>query len=73
MPYKLNSEKHLDFKRIAEDRAERFAKLMRLMTNLSSPNYEFNREDYEKLFNIIDKHVNWCREAFKTRLEKEKL
>ena len=64
------SEKHSNFVRLAQARTERVLEDLRKLTNLSSPNYEFDDAEIEKIFDTIEEAVEEARGRFKRGLNK---
>ena len=53
-----SSERHANFRRLAERRTERLLKELRILENLSSPNYEFEDLEVEKIFATIQERLD---------------
>jgi len=51
------SEKHANFRRLAQARTENVLEALRKVANLSSPNYEFEDAEVEKIFSTIEQGV----------------
>jgi hypothetical protein len=64
------SERHANFRRLAEARTERVLEDIRKMENLASPNYEFEEAEVEKIFDAIQERVEKARDSFRRRLTK---
>jgi hypothetical protein len=64
------SEKHANFRRLAEARTERVLEDIRKLENLASPNYEFEETEAEKIFDTIQEHVAKAHDSFQRRLTK---
>jgi hypothetical protein len=64
------SEKHANFRRLAEARTERVLEDIRKVENLASPNYEFEEAEVEKIFDTIQERVETARDSFRRRLTK---
>jgi hypothetical protein len=66
------SEKHSNFLRLAQARTERVIEDLRKLTNLSSPNYEFEDDEVDKMFDTIQKSVEEARGRFRRGLNKRR-
>lgn len=64
------SEKHANFRRLAQSRTEGVLEALRKLANLSSPNYEFEDGEVEKIFAAIDEAVDEARGRFRRGLTK---
>jgi len=64
------SEKHANFRRLAENRTEAILEALRKLSNLSSPNYEFEDQEVEIIFQTIEDAVNEARGRFRRGLNK---
>jgi hypothetical protein len=64
------SEKHANFRRLAQARTESVREALRKLANLSSPNYEFTDAEVEKIFTEIEKGVDEARGRFGRGLNK---
>ena len=64
------SEKHNNFRRLAPARTERVLEQLRKLANLSSPNYEFEDGEVEKIFAAIEEAVEEARGRFRRGLNK---
>ncbi len=64
------SEKHTNFRRLAQARTDRVLEELRKLANLSSPNYEFEDAEVEKIFTAIDEGVEEARGRFRRGLTK---
>lgn len=58
------SEKHENFRRLAQARTERVLDDLRKLSNLSSSNYEFEESEVDKIFAAIDEAVQVARGRF---------
>jgi hypothetical protein len=58
------SEKHANFRRLAQARTERLLRDLRKLGNLSSPNYEYEDAEVEKIFDTIQERVEEARGSF---------
>jgi hypothetical protein len=59
-----SSEKHANFRRLAQARTERLLRDLRKLENLSSPNYEYEDAEVEKIFDTIQERVEEARGSF---------
>lgn len=66
------SEKHENFRRLAQARTDRVLEELRKLANLSSPNYEFTDAEVEKIFTTIEEAVDEARGRFRRGLTKRK-
>lgn len=64
------SEKHENFRRLAQTRTDRVLDDLRKLANLSSPNYEFEDGEVEKIFAAIEEGVEEARGRFRRGLSK---
>jgi len=64
------SEKHANFRRLAQARTDRVLEELRKLANLSSPNYEFEDTEIEKIFTAIEEGVEEARGRFRRGLTK---
>ena len=64
------SEKHANFRRLAEARTGRVLEYIRKVENLASPNYEFEEAEAEKIFDTIQERVAKAHDSFRRRLTK---
>ena len=64
------SEKHANFRRLAQARTESVLEALRKLANLSSPNYEFTDAEVEKVFTEIESGVEEARGRFRRDLTK---
>ena len=64
------SEKHENFRRLAEARTHQVLEALRKLSNLSSPNYEFEDSEIEKIFSAIEQGVEEARGRFRRDLNK---
>ncbi|HZK91141.1 MAG TPA: hypothetical protein VFC56_13425 [Stellaceae bacterium] len=64
------NEKHANFRRLAPARTERVLEQLRKLANLSSPNYEFDDSEVEKVFAAIEEAVEEARGRFRRGLNK---
>ena len=64
------SEKHANFRRLAQARTDSVLEALRKLANLSSPNYEFEDPEVEKIFSAIEDGVEEARGRFKRGLTK---
>jgi len=71
-PMPVKDEKHDNFRRIAERRTEAILEDLRKLSNLSSPNYEFDDDEVEKIFTTIRDGVDEARGRFRRGLNKRK-
>ena len=62
------SEKHANFRRLAQARTESVLDALRKIANLSSPNYEFEDAEVEKMFSAIEQGVEEARGRFRRGL-----
>ncbi len=62
------SEKHANFRRLAQARTESVLEALRKLSNLSSPNYEFEDAEVEKIFATIEQGVEEARGRFRRGL-----
>ena len=62
------SEKHSNFRRLAAARTEAVLEAMRKLANLSSPNYEYEDAEVEKIFDAVEQAVEEARGRFKRSL-----
>ena len=66
------SEKHANFRRLAQARTDRVLEELRKLSNLSSPNYEFEDAEVERIFAAIQEGVEEARGRFRRGLTKRK-
>jgi hypothetical protein len=66
------SEKHANFRRLAQARTERVLEELRKLANLSSPNYEFEDTEVEKIFDTIQDGLEEARGRFRRGLTKRR-
>lgn len=64
------SEKHANFRRLAQARTDSVLEALRKLSNLSSPNYEFEDAEVEKIFTAIEDGVEEARGRFRRGLTK---
>jgi hypothetical protein len=64
------SEKHANFRRLAQARTDRVLEELRKLSNLSSPNYEFEDAEVERIFAAIEEGVEEARGRFRRGLTK---
>lgn len=64
------SQKHDNFRRLAQLRTERVLDDLRKLANLSSSNYEFEDSEVEKVFAAIEEGVDEARGRFRRGLTK---
>jgi hypothetical protein len=64
------SEKHANFRRLAQARTESVREALRKLANLSSPNYEFTDAEVERIFSAIERGVDEARGRFRRDLTK---
>jgi hypothetical protein len=64
------SEKHANFRRLAQARTERVLEQLRKLANLSSPNYEFEDAEVDRVFQAIEEAVEEARGRFRRGLTK---
>jgi hypothetical protein len=64
------SEKHENFRRLAEARTHQVLEALRKLSNLSSSNYEFEDFEVEKIFLAIEQGVEEARGRFRRDLHK---
>lgn len=64
------SGKHANFRRLAESRTESVLEALRKLANLSSPNYEFEDGEVERIFEAIEQGVQEARGRFRRDLTK---
>jgi hypothetical protein len=64
------SEKHANFRRLAQARTDSVLEALRKLANLSSPNYEFADAEVEKIFSVIEESVEEARGRFRRDLSK---
>jgi hypothetical protein len=62
------SEKHANFRRLAQARTDSVLEALRKLANLSSPNYEFEDAEVEKIFGAIEQGVEEARGRFRRGL-----
>jgi hypothetical protein len=62
------SEKHANFRRLAERRTEQVLEAIRILENLSSLNYEFEEPEISKIFSAIERRLEEARARFLRRL-----
>ena len=63
---RVTESKHERFQRLAKKRAEKVAEELRKIGNLSSPNYQSEPEEVEKLFEYLQDRLNECRDRFRS-------
>ena len=66
------SEKHANFRRLAQARTDRVLEELRKLSNLSSPNYEFEDAEVEKIFAALEEGIEEARGRFRRGLSKRK-
>jgi hypothetical protein len=64
------SEKHANFRRLAQARTDSVLEALRKLANLSSPNYEFADAEVERIFAAIEQGVDEARGRFRRGLTK---
>jgi hypothetical protein len=64
------SEKHANFRRLAQARTDRVLEELRKLSNLSSANYEFEDGEVEKIFAAIEEGIEEARGRFRRGLTK---
>ena len=64
------SEKHSNFRRLAQARTDRVLEELRKLANLSSPNYEFEDAEVEKIFMALEEGIEEARGRFRRGLTK---
>jgi hypothetical protein len=64
------SLKHSNFRRLAEARTDSVLEALRKLSNLSSPNYEFEDSEVEKIFEAIEEGLEEARGKFRRGLNK---
>ena len=62
------SEKHANFRRLAQARTDSVLEALRKVANLSSSNYEFEDSEVEKIFTAIEQGVEEARGRFRRGL-----
>jgi len=62
------SEKHANFRRLAQARTEGVLEAVRKLSNLSSPNYEFEDAEVDKIFEAVEQAVEEARGRFRRGL-----
>jgi hypothetical protein len=62
------SDKHANFQRLFPGRTANVSEAIRKLTNLSSPNYEFEEPEVEKIFNTLRQRLNEAHAKFRRRL-----
>ena len=62
------SEKHANFRRLAQARTEGVLDALRKIANRSSSNYEFEDAEVEKMFSAIEEGVEEARGRFRRGL-----
>ncbi len=62
------SEKHANFQRLLPGRTENVLEAIRKLTNLSSPNYEFEEAEVEKIFDTLRERLDEACARFRRRL-----
>jgi hypothetical protein len=68
----VKSEKHDNFRRLAQGRTSQVLEALRKLSNLSSPNYEFEDSEVEKIFATIEDAVEEARGRFRRNLNKRR-
>jgi hypothetical protein len=63
------SEKHKNFRRLAQARTESVLEALRKLSNLSSPNYEFEDDEVDKIFTVLQEGVDEARGRFRRDLK----
>ncbi len=66
------SEKHANFRRLAQTRTSGVLESLRKLANLSSPNYEYTNGEVEKIFATIEEGVQEARGRFRRDLTKRR-
>lgn len=64
------SEKHGNFRRLAQARTEATLEALRKLSNLSSPNYEYEDREVEAIFDAIQEGVEEARGKFRRKLSR---
>jgi len=64
------SEKHANFQRLAQSRTEQVLEALRKLSNLSSPNYEWEESEVERIFAAIELGVEEAQGRFRRDLHK---
>ena len=62
------SEKHANFRRLAEARTEKLLEGIRKLANLSSPNYEFEYAEVKKIFDTLQEGLEEAHGRFRRGL-----
>lgn len=64
--------RHEKFKRIGEKRTKRILKEIEILANLSNThNYEFNEEEVNKIFEVLDTQLKEARNKFIIKRSKD--
>ncbi len=66
------SEKHANFRRLAQARTDSVLEALRKLANLSSPNYEYTDTEVERIFAAIEQGVQEARGRFRRDLTKRR-
>jgi hypothetical protein len=66
------SEKHGNFRRLAQARTDSVLEALRKLANLSSPNYEYADAEVERIFAAIEQGVQEARGRFRRDLTKRR-
>lgn len=65
------SEKRLRFEKVASNRVQKVIDYLALIKNCANRNnYEYNEEDVEHMFNVIQKALKDARNAYNTEIAK---
>ena len=62
-----DSTKHENFRRLAEARTQAVLEALRKLSNLSSPNYEYEEDEVDRVFAAVQRAVDEGRERFRPR------
>ena len=63
------TEKHANFRRLAEARTEMVLEALRKLSNLSSPNYEYEDREVERMFEALEQALEIARGKFRRDLQ----
>jgi hypothetical protein len=70
IPMRPRSERHANFQRLLPKRTDKVLVAIQSLTNLSSPNYEFEELEVEKAFYTLRERVEESHARFRRRLTK---
>ncbi len=69
----MKNEKRLRFERVASKRVEKILHYLDLLGNCANKsNYEYTKDDVNKMFREIQNHLNFTKKKFEMELNKDK-